>query len=172
MQVIFALLILFQIKHLLADYPLQTPYMLGKFLDKGWVKPLASHCAVHALMTTIIVYFFTFSLFWTIMLACFDFVAHFIMDRLKAGSKYLGRYKALSGNEFKRLMMDKQEINKLIGMFDGGGIPGYDKVAKPEIDFIDRKFKHNQYFWYALGLDQFVHHITHYVIIYFIVGGI
>jgi hypothetical protein len=33
-------------------------------------------------------------------LAIFDATIHFIMDRLKAGPKYLGRWKSLSAREF------------------------------------------------------------------------
>lgn len=29
--------------------------------------------------------------------------------------------------------------------------------------------KSNTYFWWALGLDQGVHHLTHYLIIYFLI---
>jgi len=32
--------------------------------------------------------------------------------------------------------------------------------------------KSNMYFWWSLGLDQSVHHLTHYAIIYFIIKAI
>ncbi len=81
---------IFQIKHFIADFPLQLPYMLKKFRP-GWdfLLPLTTHCAVHALFTLSTVIFFNPKLWW---LAIFDFVAHFIMDRLKAGPRYLGRW--------------------------------------------------------------------------------
>jgi hypothetical protein len=121
-HMLFLLLVVFQVKHLVADYPLQTKYMLGKFKD-GWdfFFPLWSHCLVHAYITFFIVMYFTDI---SVAVKCFyiDFIIHFIMDRIKAGPKYLGRFK----------------------------------------DMTDRKF------WWCLGLDQMVHHMTHYLIIYFI----
>lgn len=87
----FLLLIVFQIKHFLADFPLQFPYMLRKFRP-GWdfVLPLTTHCLVHGALTLIIVLCVDWKLWW---LAVFDFVTHFVMDRLKSGPRYLGRFK-------------------------------------------------------------------------------
>ena len=118
---IFFFLVLFQIKHFICDFPLQREYMLKKTLA-GWefIPPLALHCAVHAVFTLAIVLAVNPQLWW---LAIFDFGAHFIMDRLKSGPQYLGRF-----NDRDR--------------------PG---------------------FWNALGLDQMVHHLTHYIIIWFLV---
>lgn len=48
------LVVAFKIKHFVADYPLQTPYMLGKFKARGWVRPLAAHAGVHAGLTAAI----------------------------------------------------------------------------------------------------------------------
>lgn len=55
MKIVFALLIAFQVKHFLADYPLQNRYMLGKFKD-GWAFfwPLMAHAAVHGFGTFLI----------------------------------------------------------------------------------------------------------------------
>lgn len=117
MLFIFSLLILFQLKHFLADYPLQGKYMLGKFKDSGWVAPLSAHCGVHAFFTLCISLALV-SWEYAIALACFDFVVHFIMDRVKASPRLLGRY---APTESK--------------------------------------------FWYALGFDQMVHHLTHYAIV-------
>jgi hypothetical protein len=90
---IFVLLALFQIKHLLADYFLQNEYMLGKFKpDWGFFLPLASHCSVHTAFTFCIVLFFT-NLKIAILLSLFDFVTHFIVDRIKASPNLLGVYK-------------------------------------------------------------------------------
>lgn len=121
------LLVLFQLKHFLADFPLQTPAMLGKFNREGWLKPLAQHAYVHAIITLAIASFYLglrgdvatipyFTLTWG--LALFDFLAHGTMDRIKASPDLLGRYKITE-----------------------------------------------KYFWWALGLDQMWHHLTHYIII-------
>lgn len=123
---IFILLILFQVKHFLADFPLQTPYMLNKFKASwGFVVPLLSHGLTHALGTLVISYMFTQSIYYSLKLAFLDLVVHSIMDRIKAGPKYLGRFK------------------------------------------LDNKL-----FWWSLGLDQMVHHLTHYAIIYLIISHI
>lgn len=120
METIIILLIIFQIKHFLADYPLQNQYMLGKFKGgSDWVVPLMAHCTVHAWLTAWIILFTNPSLWW---LCLVDFSLHFTMDRIKAWKLLLGRF-------------------------------------KPE----------QPYFWWALGFDQMVHHLTHYLIIYILV---
>ena len=115
------LLVLYQLKHFLADYPLQTAYMLGKFKEVGWKLPLSAHCLVHSLMTFAICLIFT-DVTFTLMMVALDFSMHFLMDRLKASPNHLGRF----------------------------------KIEQKE-------------FWWALGLDQMVHHLTHYFIIYLVV---
>jgi len=121
---IFCLLIIFQVKHFIADFLLQGEYMLGKFSKdcRVWVPALTVHCLVHAVLTFGISFHFTKNL--TLSLACsgFDFSMHFAMDRLKASPNLWGRF----------------EITE-------------------------------KYFWWALGYDQTVHHLTHYGIIVTIV---
>ncbi len=87
---VFTLLIIFQIKHFICDFPLQREYMLRK-TKAGWdfVPPLALHCAVHAVFTFCIVMIFKPQLWW---LAGVDFIIHFTMDRIKSGPRYLGRF--------------------------------------------------------------------------------
>jgi Protein of unknown function (DUF3307) len=87
---IFTLLVIFQIKHFFADYPLQFPYMLRKYkADWQFLLPLSLHCFVHALLTLAICLVYAPHMMW---LAAFDFCAHFIMDRIKSGPRYLGRF--------------------------------------------------------------------------------
>lgn len=131
---IFVLLVIYQIKHFLADFPLQGEYMLKKF-EEGWsfVLPLAAHSGVHAGFTFAIALAFTRSFVLAVLLAGFDFVVHFTMDRIKAGKKYLGKFKPLTAKEC------------------------------PSASALSRR--HNTYFWWAIGLDQTVHHLTHYAII-------
>ena len=119
---IFQLLIVFQIKHFLADYPLQTEYMLGKFKAKDWELPLFSHAAVHGLMTFGIVAQFLGDLRIALFMGLFDLVVHFVVDRVKASPFMFGKYKP-----------------------------------------------HEKAFWLAVGGDQFMHHITHYIVIFVIV---
>jgi hypothetical protein len=120
---ILILLVVFQIKHFVADYLLQGKYMLGKFnADWSFFKPLAAHAGVHSGFTFII----TGALvgFWPgLALGLFDGVTHFVTDRIKAGPKYFGKYQK-----------DQKE------------------------------------FWWALGFDQMVHHLVHYIIIAIVIG--
>jgi hypothetical protein len=91
------LLVAFQAKHFICDFPLQTKYHLGKF-KPGWdfLAPLASHCGIHAVCTGAIS---SYAMWYTpgkrglvLGLVAFDFVCHFVMDRIKAGPKWLGRF--------------------------------------------------------------------------------
>jgi hypothetical protein len=152
---VLLLLVVFHLKHFLADYPLQGGYMLGKF--KGgwdWVKPLAAHCGVHAIFTFVISLGVHAALDLAIGLAALDFALHFTMDRIKASPNLLGRFKALSAKEYP-------------------GVMSY--TTSPDEDARAKAFKQlrdNKYFWWALGLDQLVHHLTDILIIAFLVGAI
>lgn len=118
--------------------------MLGKFKSgNGWILPLAAHCSVHALFTLVICLFFDVKK--ALIFAAFDFIIHFIMDRIKASPKLLGQFHALSRMEFIFITeMRKQGVT----------------------DFKQWRICHNKIFWMSLGFDQMVHHLTHYFIIY------
>ncbi len=128
-----ALVLIYQLKHWLADYPLQGRYMLGKFRDDwSFFLPLLAHAAVHGGMTFAITWFLVG---WkAIFLALFDTTIHFTMDRIKASKKYLGRFKPLTSD------------------------------TAPTAT--EAQWKSNNHFWWSLGLDQGVHHVTHYAIIW------
>ena len=90
-ELLFTLFLIFQVKHYLADFPLQSSYMLRKVLPSwDFLIPLIIHCSVHAAMTLVICLWFRPELWW---LCLVDFTAHFFMDRIKAGDKYLGRFR-------------------------------------------------------------------------------
>jgi hypothetical protein len=166
---LFALLAVFQLKHFLADYPLQNRYMLGKFSKDPfvWVPALSAHAGVHALGTALIAswaYFFaavqhsnTGTWARILLLAAVDFVAHFVMDRIKADPDLLGRFKSVSA----------QDYQSFVRMAAG------EDSDHPEIANAARQAKErlrsNTFFWWALGLDQMWHHLTHYAIIFFLV---
>lgn len=152
MTLLFILLIVYQLKHFFADYPLQVPYMLNKF-KPGWdfFLPLVAHASVHAAMTAIICWVVNPSLMW---LALVDGVVHFIMDRIKAGTKYLGRFKSITPKDFQASME----------YLSWEGHEREKKEAK-------KKLRHNTLFWWSLGFDQMVHHLTHYFIIYMLITG-
>ncbi len=136
-QATFVLLLAFQAKHFLADYPLQRRFMLGKFHD-GWkfVLPLLAHVAVHAAGTFLIVCWFDPRR--ALAYALFDAVVHFVVDRVKASKRYLGRFKPLTAATAP--------------------------TATPA------QWRSNDFFWWSLGLDQMLHHLTHYAIVYAIVA--
>jgi len=147
---IFILLTVYQIKHFLADFPLQGKYMMGKFKSKDWALPLAAHCGVHAFFTFIIVllyyFYYTHHFFmWPMALglAVFDFSVHFVVDRIKASPNLLGRYEALSKAEFIPVIKQLSFNNK----------------AKAQL-------RSNTLFWWSLGADQMAHHLTNYFIIW------
>ncbi len=135
-ETIFLLLVIYQIKHFVADFPLQNAYMLQKFKpDWSFFFPLLAHAGLHASLTFAIAYSFSKgNTLVSVQLAVFDLVVHFCMDRIKAGPKYLGRYKALAASEYMS-STPKQKIE-------------------------------NKLFWISLGVDQKIHHLTHYAIIY------
>ncbi len=150
---IITFLIIFQAKHWLADYPFQIPWMLQKFrADWSFLLPLAVHAAVHGSMTFVIAGLWcgatNLGVGLALKVAALDFVVHFTMDRVKAGPRYLGRFKPLFGSEY----LAAQEALQL-----GIGY-GYDRAVK--------NLRANKYFWLSLGFDQAVHHLTHYWIIY------
>ena len=89
---VFLLLILFQLKHFICDYPLQTQYMLGKMSRTNWITPLAAHAGVHSVGTFIISFLFT-PLFVAVLLALADFILHFTIDRIKVSPDLGGRWK-------------------------------------------------------------------------------
>lgn len=154
---VFALLVIFQIKHFVADYPLQGKYMLKKFLP-GWdfVLPLTAHAGVHALITLVILVLIKSNMYW---LVAVDFVVHFIVDRIKASPKMLGRFKALSAVEFRLLFTTPPR--KL-----GEGV-AFKYVTEAEVA---EAIRDNTFFWWALGWDQMMHHLTHYFIIWMLVS--
>lgn len=155
---ILALLFVYQLKHFFADYILQTKYMLGKF-HSGWnfFFPLLAHVAVHGLMTYFIVvvtlsYYHPDADAWPYALAIggFDMLVHFIMDRLKAGPRYMGRWKPLTAPDYLA-------ARRVVEISGGKNITLYMEAQD--------KLRSNLLFWWALGFDQMVHHLTHYACI-------
>jgi hypothetical protein len=72
---------LFIIKHLAADFLLQTSWMAkGKERPEGWLPPLLAHITVHALGTLLIALLLAPQMAW---LALVDLVVHGIIDKSK-----------------------------------------------------------------------------------------
>jgi hypothetical protein len=154
LQLMAVLLVAFQFKHFLADYPFQTEFMLGKFKDTGWFEPLAAHCAVHAFGTATIAYFVGAPGPLMYLLPLLDFVVHFLMDRQKASPYRWGRFKALTGDAFLKVKADAAT-----GSY-------YERNAALVA------LRDNKLFWWSLGFDQMVHHLTHYAIIGLLVQSV
>lgn len=88
------LLLVFQIKHFICDYPLQNTYMLGKMKSTGWIKPLAAHSAVHAWFTFLIILLVQPSnVLLYLLIPAADFILHFTVDRIKASPNLGGKFK-------------------------------------------------------------------------------
>jgi Protein of unknown function (DUF3307) len=157
-MLIFFLLVVYQLKHFCADYLLQGEYMLGKF-KPGWdfLGPLSAHVAVHGVMTygivalTLLYYGIPYPAAFGLLLGLLDAGIHFVMDRIKAAPQYMGRWKSVTAAEYA-------ECKRLIA---AGFWPK--EVGNPK-----KKLRGNRLFWWALGFDQMVHHLTHYVLIYLI----
>ena len=107
------LLVVFQVKHYVADFPLQHEYMLRK-TQASWsfLPPLVLHCAVHAGLTLMIVLIVAPRLWW---LAAFDFAVHFVMDRVKSGPRYLGRYHDVTRQAYWNCFGFDQMVHHLTG---------------------------------------------------------
>lgn len=123
--------------------------MLGKFSDRKeiWIPALLAHCGVHYLFTFCISYVFSQNLGLSSLLALLDLSIHFVMDRIKASSKLMGRWKSLSANEMANIMSYKDTV-------------GLDKFKA--------QLKGNTYFWWALGFDQMIYHLTDILVVYLI----
>jgi hypothetical protein len=81
-QTVFILLALFGIKHFIADFLLQFPYMLrdkGTYLATGGIH----HAATHASWTLLISVFFCHNGHDVITVAAFDWLAHYHIDYIK-----------------------------------------------------------------------------------------
>jgi hypothetical protein len=158
---VFTLLVVYQVKHFLADFVLQqNDYMLGKFKPGwDWVGPLLAHIGVHAAMTLVIGMVLLPSTMWgwAFLVAEFDAVIHATMDRIKAAPHLMGRWKALTGPEYmeakvasRMSCVDLLEVRKA----------GNTKYTNPWN--AEKDLRNNALFWCALGFDQMVHHLTHY----------
>ena len=161
--IIFTLLVVYQLKHFAADFILQSwpigHYCLGKF-KPGWdfVPPLLVHVGIHAAMTLYIVMWMGRpELYW---IAFVDGSVHFVMDRLKAGPRWLGRFKSYpTGFDFTADVRCAAHRSSRM-------ISHQHKIAAQRAA---RTLWSNTLFWCSLGLDQMVHHLTHYWCIWMLV---
>lgn len=87
---IIMLCLMFQVKHFVADYLLQTECMLGKFSARPtvWIPALGAHAMVHGLFTAVLCGVVA-NMWWVGLL---DLIIHFVVDRAKASPNLLGRF--------------------------------------------------------------------------------
>jgi hypothetical protein len=150
---IYLLLVVYQIKHFLADYPLQGRYMLGKFKPfPDCLLPLLSHGLVHGVFTFLIALYFKDAQ-TSLMLGALDMAIHSGVDYVKANPSIGGRFAALSKNEMRNILSYLPTLGK----------EGVEEKFGKEL-------KSNTFFWWALGADQFAHHLTHYLLIWIILS--
>jgi hypothetical protein len=105
-----AAMILFLVKHLIADFFFQTQWMIAaKGRSSNWILPLAAHSAIHALGTLAICLLLAPALFW---FGAVDMVVHFSLDR---GKEYWVRRAAVTPREplFWRLLGIDQSLHGL-----------------------------------------------------------
>ncbi len=91
-----------------------------------------------------------------------DACIHFTMDRIKAGPKYMGRWKPLTGPQYlehKKTLAAKPGDRYFEPTFDQW-CDYHEEVL--ELDQRDAvcAIRHNMFFWVSLGFDQLVHHLT------------
>ena len=74
-------MLLLTIKHVIADFFLQTAWMaIGKDQKTGWALPLLAHCLVH-LAVLLAIILIVAPKFWFV--AFIDFAIHLVIDRAK-----------------------------------------------------------------------------------------
>lgn len=81
LPLLFVLLLL--VKHFIADFPLQTAYMLRKVQPTGWKLPLLCHVLVHGALTGAVSLVFV-SVTHALLFALLDAAVHFAVDTWKA----------------------------------------------------------------------------------------
>jgi hypothetical protein len=122
--------------------------MLGKFKPfPKFILPLLSHGLVHGVFTFLIALYLKPWQF-ALALGAFDMTVHSIVDWIKANPSIGGRFSALS----------KKEMGNILSYVPTLGIEAVKEQYGPQL-------KSNKLFWWALGLDQMAHHLTHYAII-------
>lgn len=171
MTTIFILLTVYQLKHFLADFPLQGKFMLGKF--KGgtdWILPLLAHVGVHGVFTFLIVLCVKPEYATSMMIL--DMTIHFIMDRIKASPNLLGRFKNFTAKDYNFITAGLSPPKFADIDYTIQKHPEDIYLQVHPLNDVEKEsvLQSNRCFWLSLGIDQGVHHLTHYLIIWFIVS--
>lgn len=116
------LFILFEIKHFVFDGLLQNEYHLGKFKEKFWdyVLPLIDHSMRNASGAVFAIFIYDVLLQngdinpnYYLILYIVELILHFVIDRIKASPKLLGRYNDKGKRAFWDILMLDQMLHRL-----------------------------------------------------------
>lgn len=86
----YSLLLYLVIKHFLADFPLQTKWMVN---HKGRnIHALVTHVGIHVLMSSVVLLFLKIQFWKLLFLVFFEFLFHMMVDYLKVQKEFGGKY--------------------------------------------------------------------------------
>lgn len=116
LTLVFILLVVFQFKHFLCDFPLQFSFMIKRKCSPNWdfFFPLLAHALMHGIFTLITCLLIRPDLWY---LAPLDVVTHFTLDRLKSGPRYLGRFNDHQKASFWSILGFDQALHHVTHMF-------------------------------------------------------
>jgi len=98
-QQLFLIFVLFQFKQFFCDFAWQTSKMVMMKASPRWdfAPALAAHAGIHAAITLLIILVLKPHLWW---IALIDFTIHFLVDRVKSGPKYLGKFNDITRHSY------------------------------------------------------------------------
>ena len=148
------LMMLLITKHFVVDFLMQPAWMYknkGKYGHEGGI----AHAGLHMVVTYIILIIWSnFNWPLSASLAIFEGIIHYHIDWAKVNINKL---------KFKKYIFFKGLWNK------------NDDVKRHIVWIIDKKEwlpNTSEWFWYILGLDQFLHYTTYMVMLYYIAAVI
>jgi len=131
----------FVLKHFIVDFPLQVPFMYKNKGIYGHIGGLV-HAQFHGMATYIILLCITHNWWTAFDLSALDFIIHYHVDWAKMNLNKFEFTMSYVTKDTTKLIVDKREW-------------------KPDT---------SEYFWWLLGLDQFLHYMTYMLIIYLAVN--
>jgi hypothetical protein len=103
---IFLILLMFEFKKLLCDYPIHPTFILKKFQSENY-KAFAFHSFVHSFFTFLIISIMTDAdMGLSLTLSFFEYIVHFALSLWKSRSQLMARFRPLDLDEF--LVADKK----------------------------------------------------------------
>jgi hypothetical protein len=131
---IFVLLLAFEVKQLLCDYPILPDFLLKRFHSNG-IKAFILYSAFHGFITFTICLLLTNAEYpLALLMSLLDFAAGFALAMFRSHSSMIARFKPLDLDEFMSASRKAKRQHRM--------------------------------YWTFFGLDQAIHHMTHFSIIY------